>query len=162
MLFLNIFLFLRFSYWLMRLRNISICYPLMLCEGGLIAGDLCELHTVFRLNPSHLHTAPWGGQTLQLQFSARTRGQKCDKLPSTVSYWRSYVTSEELTHLCFRLRFQAFWGQELSGQRVLRRWTWAGHSGFCSSRWHPRPGIPAGRGLWRWRQRRLWSCCCSL
>lgn len=51
---------------------------LMLREGGLVAGDLCELPTLLSLDTSHLHTAPWSGQTLQLHFSVRTKDKKYD------------------------------------------------------------------------------------
>lgn len=81
----------------------------------------------------------------------------------TVSHLGRYFPAPWLrTHLCFPLHFQAFLGLELFVQRVSHRWTWAGHSGSCSSMWRPQQGTPPGRWLWRCRQCRLWSYCCSL
>lgn len=71
----------------------------------------------------------------------------------------SFISSRLFQTLTpFHLLLPAFWFLELSAQRASRQCTWAGRSGFCSSRWHRQQWIPPERWSWRCQPQRLWSC----
>lgn len=129
-------------------------------EGGFVAGDLFELPSL--LSDCLLHTASRGGYTLQRHISA-ARAHNRVWITLMAVYPDSQIfppPSHWLTHYSFPLRHRAFWGLELSVQRVSRRWSWEGRSDFCSSRWHLPPRTPPGRSRWQCQTHSLW--CSSL
>lgn len=156
-----LYVHIRFLWTVWRWMNV-----LVFGEGGFVAGDLFELPSL--LSDCLLHTASRGGYTLQRHISAARAHNRVwiTLYPDSQCFvhidrpLNTWFFSHWLTHYSFPLRHRAFWGLELSVQRVSRRWSWEGRSDFCSSRWHLPPRTPPGRWRWQCQTHSLW--CSSL